>query len=91
MKSLFPLLSLLTLTACGTAHLEPTVKTVEVRVAVPVACVPKTFPGKQIYPDTKPALLAAKGQDERYRLMTAGWKMRDARLGALEAQVDACR
>jgi hypothetical protein len=90
MRYLAPLAFVL-LAACGTAPLEPKVEVREVRVPVPVACVPKSFPAAPQFPDSRAALLAAKGQDERYRLMAAGWMPRDARLAALEAQIKACR
>jgi hypothetical protein len=44
-----------------------------------------------VYPDTLQALRQAPDQAEFTRLLAAGWPLRDARLKALEAAVDACR
>jgi len=83
--------SFFALIGCATAPVEPKVQIVEVKVPVAVACVPKDFPPKPVYPDPLPALRAAPDLAEFNRLMTAGWGPRDARLKALEDQVAACR
>jgi hypothetical protein len=63
----------------------------EVKVPVAVSCVPAEFPKRPSYADTKAALKAAPAVDERYHLMSSEWARRDARLAAVEDQVDICR
>lgn len=84
-------LSGLVLAACSHAPAAPLVRSVEVKVPVAVPCVPGTFPPAPVYPDTRAALIAAPTLDAFEQIMQAGWLLRDARLTALEAQVDACR
>jgi len=62
-----------------------------VKVPVPVPCVSAQLPGPPDYPDTAAALRAAPDLAEFTRLLSAGWPLRDARLTALEAAVEACR
>jgi hypothetical protein len=86
-------MQILFLAGCATDHAEPVLKPVEYKIAVAVSCVPKDFPGRPVYADTKEALAKAHvlGADAFDKLITAGWVVRDARLAALEAQIDACR
>ena len=88
MKVYAALLSAGSLTACATtATPPPTI----IKVPVPVPCVSEDFPKPPTYPDTREALRAARDVDEFTRLLAAGWPVRDARLTALEAAVEACR
>lgn len=81
-------LSAAVLTGCASAPVPPPTL---VKVPVPVPCVSAQLPGPPDYPDTREALRAARDVDEFTRLLAAGWPMRDARLTALEAAVEACR
>ncbi len=80
------LIAALALAGCAT-----TGETITVKVPVPVACVSDQLPKAPTYPDTLAALKAAPDQAEFTRLLAAGWPLRNARLEALEAAVDACR
>ena len=88
MKVLALILSALALAGCATTATPPPVI---VKVPVPVPCVSDQLPGPPTYPDTAEALRAAPDLAEFIRLMAAGWPLRDARLVALEAAVEACR
>jgi len=81
-------LSAAVLTGCASPSVPP--PTI-VKVPVPVPCVSADFPKSRTYPDTREALRAAPDQAEFTRLLSAGWPLRDARLTALEAAVEACR
>jgi hypothetical protein len=76
----------LALAGCAT-----TGETITVKVPVPVSCVSKDLPPPPTYTDTLAALLAAPDQGEFTRLLAGNWPVRNARLEALEAAVDACR
>jgi hypothetical protein len=78
----------LALAGCG--H-RPVAQVIEVKVPVPVACVSKDLPPPPTYTDTLAALQAAPDQGEFTRLLAGNWPVRNARLEALEAAVDACR
>jgi len=78
----------LVLTGCASASAPP--PTI-VKVPVPVPCVSDQLPGPEDYPDTAEALRAAPDLAEFTRLLAAGWPLRNARLTALEAAVQACR
>jgi hypothetical protein len=80
------LIACLALGGCAT-----TGETITVKVPVPVPCVSDQLPKAPVYPDTLSALRQAPDQAEFTRLLAAGWPLRDARLKALEAAVDACR
>lgn len=71
---------------------EPIVRTVEVRVPVPVPCVPADadLSGPD-YPDTDAELLAAEDAAERYSRLFAGRGLREAREADLVARLEACR
>lgn len=62
-----------------------------VKVPVPVPCISDQLPEPPTYADTREALRAAPDLAEFTRLLAAGWPVRDARLTALEAAVQACR
>lgn len=85
------LLPLLALSACATTPPEPVIRTVEVKVPVAVACVPKTLAGPPTYPDTAQALKAAPGAADRYQLLAAGRLLRAQRLAEIEPVLEACR
>ena len=57
-------LALLLLAACARPEPETIVVTQEVRVPVPVSCVPARFPGAPAYADTDAAILATAGVDD---------------------------
>jgi hypothetical protein len=80
------LISALALAGCAT-----TGETITVKVPVPVSCVSKDLPPPPTYTDTLAALQAAPDQGEFTRLLAGNWPVRNARLEALEAAVDACR
>ena len=88
MKVYAAILSAGSLAACATPDLPPPI---EIKVPVPVPCVSADFPKPPTYPDTREALRQAPDQAEFTRLLAAGWPLRDARLTALEAAVEACR
>lgn len=81
----------ITLAACATKPPEPVIKVVEVRTAVPVACVPKDLPPAPSYTDTREALAAAEDFAGRYQLLAANWALHAAREALTEAALDACR
>jgi hypothetical protein len=84
-------LVLLLLAGCGTTGSRaPQIQTVQIDVPVPVSCVPADLPPAPDYPDTRQTLMSTDGPG-RYAKLAAGWALRDARLGALEAVVTACR
>lgn len=88
MKLFAVILAGLVLAGCASASAPP--PTI-VKVPVPVPCVSAQLPGPPDYPDTAAALRAAPDLAEFTRLLAAGWPLRDARLTALEAAVEACR
>ena len=88
MKVFALILSALALAGCATTSTPPPII---VKVPVPVPCVSDQLPGPPTYPDTPAALRGAPDLAEFTRLMAAGWPLRDARLVALEAAVEACR
>ena len=80
---------LLFVAACASA---PTaMRTVQVAVPVATACVPASLPAAPGYPDTDHALVRAPDAAERYRLLIIGREIRIARIGVLEALVEACK
>ena len=81
----------LALAACATKPVEPVIRTVEVKVPVPVACAPSNLGPAPAYPDTDQALRAVPGAAERYLLLAAGRLLRQARLDVLEKVAEACR
>ncbi|WP_340646729.1 hypothetical protein [Phenylobacterium sp.] len=87
----FALLSLLALAACASAPREPVVKVVEVKVAVPVTCAPKTLGAAPVYPDTDAAVRASPGPGDLLQLLAAGRLLRDQRLAEIEPVIAACR
>lgn len=91
MKPALALMAVLLLAACATKPSEPIIRTVEVRVPVPVACAPADLGSAPGYPDTDAALRGAPGAAERYLLIAAGRLLRQARLDVLEKVVEACR
>jgi hypothetical protein len=83
----------LALAACATAAPppEPRIITKEVKVEVPVSCVPKDTPPAPTFSDTAAALKAAPGAEDRYLLLSGNWFPRDVRLALLESIVASCR
>ncbi len=90
MKALIALAAL-SLTACATRPVEPVVKTVVVKVPVPVSCITSKLPPPKSYPDEDAAMKAAGGAADRYQLLAAGRLLRKQRLAELEPAVAACR
>lgn len=79
----------LALAACAARPADPILKTVEVKLPVPVACPDRRAPQPN-YPDTAEALAAAPDLFERVKLLLAGRELRDQRLKEDEGQVRAC-
>jgi hypothetical protein len=75
---------------CATTS-EPRVVTKEVRVPVPVSCVPKDLKAPPSYPDTDEALTALPDAAARYLLMAAGRGLRMQRASEVEPVITACR
>ena len=85
----FAALLALALAGCATTTPEPVIRTVQVSVPVPVACVPKLSP-PPAYADTDEALRAAPDLFSRVRLLVAGRLQRIAREGELTAAIKGC-
>jgi hypothetical protein len=81
---------LIVLAACATKP-EPVIRTVEVKIPVAVACVPKSLAKAPTYPDTAEALKASPGAADRYQLLAAGRLLRTQRLAEIEPVIEACR
>lgn len=69
---------------------SPILTPIEVVVPVATGCVPPNITPAPVYPDTDDALKSAIDAAERYLLLYAGRKLRDARLGELEPIVSGC-
>lgn len=82
---------LLVLAGCARPEPERIIETQEVKVPVPVSCVPRGLPPPPSYPDTNAALKATQGLDDLLTVLIEGRLMRVNRLGKLEAVVDGCR
>lgn len=74
-----------------TAPPEPVVRTVEIKVPVPVTCVPASLAEPTTYVDTDEALKSAAGPEDRFQLLAAGRIQRNARLSRVEPVIAACR
>lgn len=85
------LLALIGLTSCATASPEPRIVVREVRIPVPVSCVPDTYPAAPPQPDTDEALRAAPGAAERYLLLAAGRGVRIERQRQSDIVIEGCR
>lgn len=81
------LLAVLPLAACATTKPEPTVRTVEIRVPVPVTCLPKGFPGPPAYPNPS----AGRSAAEKVQLMGAELLLRRQRAAETEPVIAGCR
>ena len=81
-----PLLALL-LVGCAPHVPEPKIVTREVRVPIPVTCVPEELPPPPDYARAAPDAPL----DELARAAAIGLAQRDARLALLEPVVEACR
>jgi hypothetical protein len=88
MKRAAILVVALALSACATAP-EPKIVTKEVKVPVPVSCVPKELPAAPTYADG--ALRPTTPPDERYRLTAQANAERRARLALTEPILALCR
>lgn len=84
-------LLLLFLAACASAPREPAVKVVEVKVPVPVTCVPKSLGPAPAYPDTDEAVRASAGPGDLLQLLAAGRLLRKQRSAEVEPVIAACR
>lgn len=93
MKAILSLLAL-PLAACSTTReiaAPPVVITKEVVVPGPQSpCVPASIGEQPSYPDTDASLRAAADAADRYQLMAAGRKLRDARLREIEPVIASC-
>lgn len=76
--------------ACASRPSEPVVRTVEVRVPVPVSCVPETLRGPKPYP-SKDDLRRAPGAADRLQIAVAAYLLMDQRLRELEPVIAGCR
>lgn len=90
MKSYLAAFASLLLTACA-GKSEPVIRTVEVRVPVPVACVPESLPAEPVYPDDDSSLKAAPDAAARYGLIAAGRVLRIQRAAEVEPVIKGCR
>lgn len=81
-------LILLVLGGCAAAQPEPIIRTVEVRVPVPVACVVDV--PEPVYSDSREALRAAPNVFERVKLLLAGREERAAHDETERAARRAC-
>lgn len=90
MRLCFAAFASLLLTACA-GKSEPVIRTVEVSVPVPVACVPKDLPEEPSFPDDDASLKAAPDAAARYGLIAAGRVLRIQRAAEIEPVVLACR
>lgn len=83
---------LLTAGSCATTQLpDPVVRTVEVKVPVPVTCVPPTLGPPPVYSATKEKLRAAAGPEDRLQMLGAFFVEATARLGETEPVIKGCR
>lgn len=90
MRLCFAAFASLLLTACA-GKSEPVIRTVEVRVPVPVSCVSDKLPEEPTYPDTDDAVKAAPDAAARYGLIAAGRVLRIQRAAEVEPVVKGCR
>lgn len=78
--------------ACATTpEPEIVIRTVEVQVPVPVACISANLPPRPAYRVTREILLAAPDGAARLTLAVAGFLEREARLAEVEPMVEGCR
>lgn len=84
----FALLALLALAACNTTQPRVEIRTVEVKVPVPVACVIDV--ADPIYSDSNEALTTAPDLFERVKLLLAGREERDAHDAVERAARSGC-
>lgn len=79
------------LAACATTEPQVEIRTVEVKIPVPVSCVPRALPAPPAYEVTREVLLAAPDPGTRLALAVAGFLEREARLFEVEPVVEGCR
>lgn len=79
------------LAGCASTPPEPVIVTKEVKVAVPVSCVPAKTPEPPAYVDTDAALKSAAGPEDRFQLLAAGRIQRIQRQAVTEPIIRACR
>lgn len=82
---------LLILAACASPEPERIVVTQEVKVPVPVTCVPRGFPPPPDYADTNAAIAATAGVDDLLLVLIEGRLQRVNRLARVETVVEGCR
>lgn len=90
MKHLVALAACLAVAGCATTG-APEVRFVEVKVPVPVSCVPASLGPAPVYFDTDEALRTAPSADNRFALLWAGRGQRIAREAELDAVITVCR
>lgn len=81
----------LVLAGCATRPAEPVVKVTEVRIPVPVTCVPSTLRAEPSYPDTAAAIKASPGPGDLLQLLMAGRILRDQWLSEVRPVLAVCR
>lgn len=81
----------LVLAGCATRPAEPVIRTVEVRVPVPVTCVPSGLRAEPAYPDTTAAIKASPGPGDLLQLLMAGRILREQWLSEVRPVLALCR
>ncbi|GCE89058.1 hypothetical protein MSKU15_0659 [Komagataeibacter diospyri] len=90
---LYTLAILVCLSSCSSAEKhapEAVLESVQEKEPIAVSCVPADLAPAPSYPDSNSALQYATGPAQRYALLYAGRKLRDARLHELEPIVAGC-
>lgn len=83
--------ALLLLAGCARPEPERIVITQEVRVPIPISCVPAGFPAAPTYSDTDAAIIATAGVDDLLVVLIEGRLERVNRLAKVEVVVEGCR
>ncbi len=81
----------LLLASCASTPPEPVIRTVEVKVPVPVTCVPANATTDPVFRVTRADILAASSAAERLRLLGVGFLERDAWMGETVPVLRGCK
>ena len=79
------------LAGCAAQEPQRIVVTQQVKVPVPIECVPDGVGGPPIYSDTDAAIIAAPDDAALIYLFWTGRVERDLRLAIIETVVEGCR